>query len=122
LRRILLPRTASARFFKVTMTFAGIALAIGLLVVLRYAQIPFFLYYPRTTVTVLISESLDMLLFAGASLCVPPSVLLALQRGAGRRSVRKAGVTLAAVLAVWLLSLVFMSRSASVRRIPHMRC
>jgi hypothetical protein len=84
---------------------AGFALAIGLLVVLRYAHIPFFLYYPRFTDTVLISESLDLLLFVGASLCVPLSVLVfALQPGAGRRSVRDAGVTPVAVLALWLLA------------------
>jgi len=90
-------------------------MAIGLLVVLSYAQIPFFLYYPRVTNTILISESLDMLLFMGASLCVPLSVLLfALQPEAGRRSVRNAGVTLVAVLGVWLLSLVLMLRSPSL--------
>jgi hypothetical protein len=44
---------------------AGVAVTIGILVVLRYAEIPFFVYYPRFTDTVLISESIDMLLFVG---------------------------------------------------------
>lgn len=115
LRRILLAHTTRVRFFEVTTALAGLAVVMGLLVVLRYSHIPFFLYYPRVTDTVLVSESLDMLLFAGASLCVPLSGLVfALQPGAGRRSVRNAGVTLVAVLAVWLLSLVFMSRSTSL--------
>jgi hypothetical protein len=87
----------------------------GLLVVLRYSRIPFFVYYPRFTDTVLVSESLDMLLFVGASLCVPLSVLVfALQPGARRRALRNGGVILVVVLAVWLLSLVFMSRSPSL--------
>jgi hypothetical protein len=97
------------------MALAGVAVAIGLLVVLRYARIPFFFYYPRFTDTVLVSESLDMLLFVEASLCVPLSLLLfALQPGARRRAVRNAGVVLVVLLAVWLLSLVFMSRSPSL--------
>jgi hypothetical protein len=97
------------------MALAGVSVAIGILVVLRYAQIPFFMYYPRTTNTVLVSESVDMLLFVGASLCVPLSLLLfALQPGTRRRAVRNAGVILVVVLAVWLSSFVFMSRSPSL--------
>jgi hypothetical protein len=76
LRRRLLAHTTRVRFFEVTIGLAGVAVAIGILVVLRHAQIPFFMYYPRTTNTVLVSESLDMLLFVGASLCVPLSILI----------------------------------------------
>lgn len=43
----------------------------GVLVVLRYAQIPFFTYYPRFTDTVLISEPLEMFLFVVASYVFP---------------------------------------------------
>jgi hypothetical protein len=97
---------------------AGVAVAIGILGVLGYAEIPFFVYYPRFTDTVLISESIDMLLFVGASLCVPLSVLVfALQLGARRQSRGDAGVTLVVVLAVSLLSLIFMDMANVIR--PH---
>jgi membrane-associated HD superfamily phosphohydrolase len=112
---MLLAETTRVRLFEAARALAGVAVAIGILVVLRYAEIPFFMYYPRTTNTVLVSESFDMLLFVGASLCVPLSLLLfALQPGARRRAVRNAGVILVVVLAVWLLSLVFISGSPSL--------
>jgi hypothetical protein len=112
---MLVDHTASARLFRATVALAGLALVMGFLVVLRYSRIPFFVYYPRFTDTVLVSESLDMLLFVGASLCVPLSILVfSLQAGERRRSRGDAGVALAVVLAVWLLSLVFMSRSPSL--------
>jgi hypothetical protein len=112
---MLLSHTPSTRLFRATMGLAGLAVVMGILVVLRYSRIPFFVYYPRFTDTVLVSESLDMLLFLGASLTVPLSLLLfALQPETRRGSVRNAGVTLVAVLAVWLLSLALMSRSPSL--------
>jgi uncharacterized protein YhhL (DUF1145 family) len=40
-----------------------LSIAIGLLVLLHQIQIPFFLYYPNTTDTVLISEPLDRYIF-----------------------------------------------------------
>ena len=53
----------------------GVSISLGLLVLLRQARIPFFLYYPHTTDTVLISDSVDPYLFLAASLCVPGAIL-----------------------------------------------
>ncbi|HKM78037.1 MAG TPA: hypothetical protein VJZ03_03095 [Candidatus Bathyarchaeia archaeon] len=49
----------------------GISLGIGILVLLNQFRIPFYLYYPRTTDTVLISDSYDLYFFLITSACVP---------------------------------------------------
>jgi len=49
----------------------GISLGIGILVLLNQFQIPFYLYYPRTTNTVLISNSYDLYVFLISTACVP---------------------------------------------------
>jgi hypothetical protein len=50
---------------------AGISLGIGLLVLLNQLQIPYYLYYPRTTQLMLISTSYDYYLFLISSISVP---------------------------------------------------
>ena len=52
----------------------GIGLGIGLLVVLNQLQIPYYLYYPRTTQTALISSSYDYYLFLLSAISVPWTV------------------------------------------------
>jgi hypothetical protein len=49
----------------------GIGLGMGLLVVLNQLQIPYYLFYPRTTQAVLISSSYDFYLFLVSSISVP---------------------------------------------------
>ena len=49
----------------------GVGLGLGLLVVLNRLQIPYYLLYPRTTQTTLISSSYDYYLFLAASFSVP---------------------------------------------------
>jgi hypothetical protein len=49
----------------------GISLGIGLLVLLNQLQIPFYLYYPRTTQTMLISETYDYYLFLISTISLP---------------------------------------------------
>src|SRR5208282_3182445 len=49
----------------------GISLGIGILVLLNQFRIPFYVYYPRTTDTVLISDSYDLYFFLITSACVP---------------------------------------------------
>ncbi|MGA3406325.1 MAG: hypothetical protein ABSD49_11395 [Candidatus Bathyarchaeia archaeon] len=80
----------------------GVSLGIGLLVVLNQLQIPFYLYYPRTTNTVLISPQIDLYLFLATSVCVPCTFAIF------SRSVSKSG--LAGILAIWVtaLSLAFV--------------
>jgi hypothetical protein len=49
----------------------GISLGIGLLVLLNQLQIPYYLYYPRTTQTMLISYSYDYFIFLISTVSVP---------------------------------------------------
>ena len=49
----------------------GISLGIGLLVFLNQLQIPYYLYYPRTTQTILISYSYDYYIFLSSTVSVP---------------------------------------------------
>jgi hypothetical protein len=49
----------------------GISLSIGLLVLLNQLQIPYYLYYPRTTQTILISPSYDYYLFLISTISLP---------------------------------------------------
>jgi len=49
----------------------GVCLGIGLLVVLNQLQIPYYLFYPRTTSTILISSFYDYSLFLVSSISVP---------------------------------------------------
>ena len=75
----------------------GISLGIGLLVVLNQFQIPFYLYYPRTTNTVLFSVSVDLYLFLATSICVPATFALS------SRKLSKSG--LIGILAIWAVAL-----------------
>ncbi len=68
-----------ARKLRLLHCMIGVSLAIGLLVLLNQLQIPFYLYYPRVTHTVLISESYDLYFFLVSSLCVP-STLVSLRK------------------------------------------
>jgi hypothetical protein len=49
----------------------GFSLGLGLLVLLNQLQIPYYLYYPRTTQTVLVSDSYDLYIFLITSASVP---------------------------------------------------
>jgi hypothetical protein len=88
---------------------AGVALGVGPLVLIRNAQIPFYLYYPRVTNTVLLSVSLDTYLFALATICVPASlVVLILQTRKREESWRFVTFVLVFAALVWLLSSVLI--------------
>jgi hypothetical protein len=49
----------------------GISLGIGLLVAVNQLQIPYYLFYPRTIQTILISSIYDYYLFLASSASVP---------------------------------------------------
>jgi hypothetical protein len=76
----------------------GISLGLGLLVLLNQLQIPYYLYYPRTTNTMLISPTYDYYLFLITTACVP--LAFAFQRKIF------AVWTLVGTVAVWTLSLI----------------
>jgi len=78
----------------------GLSLGIGLLVVINELRIPFFLYYPRTTTTVLISELFDVYFFVATTSCVPLALFLS------RRSLSKSGVL--GIVAIWLAGLMLL--------------
>jgi hypothetical protein len=65
------------KYFNALSWLTGISVAIGLLVLLNQIQVPFFLYYPNVTATVLISGVLDRYIFLITSLCVPITLLVA---------------------------------------------
>lgn len=56
---------------KIIRWLMGISLGIGLLVLLNQFQIPYYLYYPRTTQTALVSDSYDLYIFLITSASVP---------------------------------------------------
>jgi hypothetical protein len=56
---------------KIIRWLLGVSLGIGLLVLLNQFQIPYYLYYPRTTQTVLVSDSYDFYIFLITSASVP---------------------------------------------------
>ena len=97
------------RYEKILHWLAGLGLSIGFLVVLRQLQIPYFLYYPRTADTVLISGSFDLYFFVATSLCVP-GLLVCFIRFQGRQ-VTKQLLVLAADSALWLAAILFISYS-----------
>ena len=69
--------TRTTRYLGVPSWLMGVSIAVGLLALLNQAQIPYFLYYPNTTNTILISPSLDPYLFFITNLSVPASLLAA---------------------------------------------
>ncbi len=58
----------------------GISLAMGLLVLINQLQIPYYLYYPRTTQTMLISPSYDYYVFLASTVSVPCTFALSWKR------------------------------------------
>jgi hypothetical protein len=70
----------------------------GLLVVLNQLRIPFYLYYPRVTHTVLLSDSYDLYFFLAASFCVP-ATLAVLRR-------KLSSPELIGAVAIWTVALV----------------
>jgi hypothetical protein len=78
----------------------GLSLGIGLLVVVNELRIPFFLYYPRTTTTVLISELFDVYFFVATTACVPLALFLS------RRSLSKSGML--GIVAIWIAGLMLL--------------
>lgn len=75
----------------------GISLGIGLLVLLNQLQIPYYLYYPRTTQTILISGSYDYYLFLISSISVPCTFALSWKRFSIPVSI--------GIIAVWAISI-----------------
>jgi hypothetical protein len=94
----------------------GAAVAFGVLVVLRYARIPFFLYYPRIVNTVLLSDSMDLYAFFATGLCVPLSLAVLAIQAKLRELAHDVAMTRIAVLIMWLASLflLLVSPSAAV--------
>jgi hypothetical protein len=70
----------------------------GLLVVLNQLQIPFYLYYPRVTHTVLLSDAYDLYFFLVSSFCVPATFTLL------RRKLSRPWLT--GAVAIWAVALV----------------
>jgi hypothetical protein len=75
----------------------GISLGIGLLVLLNQLQIPYYLYYPRTTQTMLISASYDYYLFLISTISVPWTFAVSWKRFSTPVSI--------GTLAVWAVSI-----------------
>jgi hypothetical protein len=98
-------------WFRGVLALNGFALAMGVLLVLRYARIPFFIYYPRVVETVLLSDSLDLYAFLAASICVPAALGLVALRSRIRGLPRDVLFTHLAVVAIWLASLFLLSAS-----------
>jgi len=76
----------------------GICLGIGMLVLLNLLQIPYYLYYPTTTQTILVSDTYDLYIFLISSACVPVTLALS--------SMKTSLATKIGVAAVWAVSLV----------------
>lgn len=76
----------------------GVGLGIGLFVILNQFQIPYYLFYPRTTQTILISQTYDYYFFLASSISVP--WILALYR-------RRLSVPVwLGLLSIWAISFV----------------
>ncbi|MGA8904649.1 MAG: hypothetical protein WB661_06540, partial [Candidatus Bathyarchaeia archaeon] len=58
----------------------GVSLGMGLLVLLNHLQIPYYLYYPRTTQAMLISDSYDYYVFLVSAVSVPCTLALSWKR------------------------------------------
>jgi hypothetical protein len=86
----------------------GVSLGIGLLVLLNQLQVPFYVYYPRTTHSALISDTFDLYLFMISTICVPGSFAVY------SRKLTRSG--LIGVLAIWAagLTLTFLRQSSGV--------
>jgi len=80
----------------------GLCIALGLLVLLNQFEIHYFLYYPTTTHTVLISDSFDMYLFLILSLCVPVTAIAAFWKKERFRVVTLCVIFAAAILLTML--------------------
>jgi hypothetical protein len=80
------------REWRLLRCLTGFSLGIGLLVLLNQLRIPFYLYYPLTTHTVLISESYDLYLFLISSVCLPGTIVVL-------RKLSKSGSI--GILAIW---------------------
>jgi len=86
----------------------GISLGMGLLVLLNHLQIPYYLYYPRTTQMMLISGSYDYYVFLISTVSVPSSFAVSRKRFSTPVSI--------GTLAVWALSiaLAILNQPAAV--------
>ena len=83
---------------KLTRWAMGVSLGMGLLVVLNFLQIPYYLLYPRSTLTVLISGSYDYYAFLLSTLCVPWAIVTSRRKFSTPVSV--------GVIVVWAVCLV----------------
>jgi len=94
--------------WKVLHWVTGVGLGIGLLVLLNQLQIPYFLYFPRTTQTMLISNSYDYYLFLILTISVPWTFAVSWKRFSTTVSM--------GTIAVWAVSiaLAILNQPASV--------
>jgi hypothetical protein len=75
----------------------GISLGMGLLVLLNHLQIPYYLYYPRTTQTMLISNSYDYIVFLVSTVSVPCTFAISWKRFSTPVSI--------GFIAIWVVSI-----------------
>ncbi len=61
---------------KLSRCVSGVSLGIGLLVLLNSLEIPFYLYYPHVTQTILTSAAYDLYFFLASSVSVPCILIL----------------------------------------------
>jgi hypothetical protein len=61
---------------KLSRCISGVSLGIGLLVLLNSLKIPFYLYYPHVTQTILTSATYDLYFFLASSVSVPCTLVL----------------------------------------------
>lgn len=78
----------------------GLSLAIGLLVTLTQLQVPFYLYYPHVTQTILVSGPVDLYLFLLSSGCVPAALFV------NARKLSRSGMI--GILVIWMVGLAMI--------------
>jgi len=82
---------------KLSRCISGVSLGIGLLALLNSVQIPFYLYYPHVTQTILTSATYDLYFFLASSVSVPCTLVL------NKSKLSKPG--LIGILTVWIVAL-----------------
>jgi len=82
---------------KLSRCISGVSLGIGLLVLLNSVQVPFYLYYPHVTQTILTSATYDLYLFLASSVSVPTILVL------NKSKLSKSG--LIGILTIWIAAL-----------------
>jgi len=90
----------------------GIGIVFGFLAVLNQLQVPFYLYYPRTTETVLVSATIDAYVFVASTLVVPISLLLHFRRKSALSS--RFGISSTVAVILWIASVGFITSFTSL--------